>query len=149
MVKLFFYVSFLLIVVSYVYIIFKIRSLDATQHMYKKDKNNTNNNTNNNNINTKNNKEEVKGFKKYKEITYLTLVLGVIYFFLWTPSIIYYTILMVCEKCFPDNWDDSPPEKHIVYVIKFLSYLNAFFSPCVYCFCAKSLIRRLYARDFL
>ena len=140
---------FLFLVVCYVYIIFKIKKVEATQHKYNNNSinngrvthtnntelviapsgsnsNSSNNSSSNNSSNTikktkkKKEQEEVKGFKKYKEITYLTLTLSVIYFLLWTPSIIYYTVLMTCERCFPEDWNDSPPEKHIVYVIKFL-----------------------------
>ena len=72
------------------------------------------------------------GFKSTNDLTYFTIGLLFIYFILWTPSIVYYTLLSLCAHIFPSGWDNSKSEKRIVFVIKLLSYLCGLLSPLFY-----------------
>lgn len=77
---------------------------------------------------------KIKEFHKYKEITTLTCILVIAYTFCWSPSIIYYTTLSVCEKkCFVTNWNNSATEQYVVFMNKYISFLNSVFSPIIYC----------------
>lgn len=119
----------LLIVLCYIYVVYRLKQLENTRSGHS---NTTNGTTGKFGTNTS---EKVKGFKKYKEITQLSMILTSIYFIMWSPSVIYYTLLSVCDqRCFVQNWDNSVAEKHVVYIIKYLSFLNAILSPILYCF---------------
>lgn len=106
----------LMIILCYVYIIHRLRTLNMIQsHEHS---------------------------KKFQHVTHLSIVLISIYCILWTPSIIYYTVLAVCEdSCFPKDWDGSFTEKHTGYIIKYLAFLNSLLSPIIYCYFSPSLSR--------
>lgn len=94
-------------------------------------------------INDNRNMLKVKEFHKYQCVTRLTLFISFAYTLCWSPSIIYYTVLSVCEKCFPDNWDNSVTEKHLVYIIKYLLFINSLLSPLIYTKQLRDLKRHL------
>lgn len=86
-----------------------------------------------------------KDIRKYKEVTLLTFILAITYAVFWTPSTIYYPILDMCKNCFPEDYDDSPLEQHIGFIVKYLAFLDAVAAPLIYCFhhgqFRKSLLR--------
>ena len=146
---------FLLIVLCYVYVVRRIRTLEVTQSSYKTHTEHTPltppTEITKKPTSTEPTQQKLRGFKKYKQITYFTLVLCVVYFVLWTPSVVYYTVLSVCTRtCFPSRWDGSKTEKLIVFVIKYLSYCNALVSPVLYCLRhpeIKTFIRSFFGRS--
>ena len=77
-------------------------------------------------------KSRAGGFKSNTDLTSFTLGLLFIYFLLWTPSVIYYTLLSLYSHVFPVDWDNSPAEKRIVFVLKMLSYVCGLLSPLFY-----------------
>lgn len=96
-------------------------------------------------LTSKDGKTKFKEFKKYKQVTIITIILTLTYSIFWSPSIIYYTVLSVCpNKCFPTAWDNSFTEKHIVFIIKYVSFLNALFSPVIYCFRHPRMKEKMY-----
>lgn len=104
----------LIIIMCYVYIIYRLRRLIVSK--------------------------DVERNKRFNHITYLSIVLISIYCVLWTPTIIYYTILSVCDKtCFPENWDGSFTESHVSFIIKYQAFMNNLLSPIIYCYFAPSL----------
>ena len=78
--------------------------------------------------------QRMQNFNKYKEVSYLTLALALTYGVCWTPSIINYILMSICSTCFPENYEDSKVETIVSYLIKYLAYTNAVFSPLIYCF---------------
>ena len=115
-----------IIILCYMYVIYRLIELNKSQRQRKESTATF--------ISTSG-KIKARELNRYTQATRLTMVLTATYSILWSPSIIYYTILSVCEVgCFVDNWDNSSTEKHIVYIIKYLSFLNSLFSPLVYCF---------------
>lgn len=88
---------------------------------------------------------QVKEIKQYKQVTYVALALCSTYFILCGPSIIYYTILSVCEHQFVANWNDSPTEKIVVFVIKYMFFLTALISPIIYS-CRHPKVKRFFRR---
>ena len=82
----------------YVYIVCKLRALNKTH-------------TTTSNTKVESHKT-MKEYTKHKHVTYLTFILTITYTICWSPSIIYYTMLSVCEhRCFVRNWDYSITEK--------------------------------------
>ena len=77
-------------------------------------------------------KRKTNGFKNNYDLVHFTLGFLFIYFVLWSPSIVYYTMLSFCPHIFPSGWNDSAPEKKIVFIIKMLSYVSGLFSPLFY-----------------
>ena len=122
-----------LIILCYTYVVFRLKRLKFGQPRRL-----------NRGVPCNENMLKVKEFRKYQLVTYLTLVLSVTYTICWSPSIIYYTIFSVCEQtCFVVNWDDSFIEKHVVYIIKYLSFVNSLCSPLIYCFHHPEMQRQL------
>ena len=77
-------------------------------------------------------KNQANGFDSKNGLTYFTFGLLLIYFLLWTPSVVYYTILRLWPDIFPVGWDNSAPEKRIVFVMKLLSYVCGLLSAVLY-----------------
>ena len=126
---------FVIIVVCYIYVMKTINQLKRT-HVRRKESEFP--------LSHKDGEKKLMDFKRHKELTYLTLILSVVYFLLWTPSVVYYTVLSVCEcQCFPTRWKGTTSEKRISFSIKYMSYLNALFSPVVYFFCHKEMRKHL------
>ena len=75
-----------------------------------------------------------KDIQKHKQVTKLTFILTVIYGIFWTPSIIYYPLKEDCKSCFPANYEDSELEQYLGFITKYLAFLDAAAAPMVYCF---------------
>lgn len=117
-----------MIIACYVYVVLRLKKLRPSKGVNKQ----------------KNNTLKVKEFNKFHQVTRLTQVLSATYTFCWSPSIVYYTVLSVCvRKCFPQHWDDSYVEKHLVYIIKYFLFINSLFSPLIYCYHHPELRQRL------
>lgn len=76
--------------------------------------------------------------------TNVTLVIVAAYIFCWGPSLIYYVLQSLCKKsCFHDNfhsdgkkgknYDDTNTKEIVGFVIKFLTLIDGFLSPLIYC----------------
>lgn len=90
-----------------------------------------------------------KELSKYKRLTALTFLITITYGVLWTPSIIYYLLIDVCQSCFPLTFYKSMTEKYLGYTVKYLAFLNAAVTPALYCFFHAEFRRSLWKRTYL
>ena len=125
-------VPYLLVVLCYVYIISKLKQMEIFEEEYG------NKNERFELVNIQG--EKVKLKKKVKEIlsskqlTYIALLVAVIYGVCWVPSIIYYLLWNFCKTCFSANYEESTQETYISYIVKYFAFMNAVATPAIYCF---------------
>ena len=109
------FLPFLVIILSYIYILKKIRihlTIINSSHQ-----------TVAMNIRTQFNKSTV------------TILIVAAYILCWGPSLVYYIFLTICPfKCFPNGFSDSNEKEVIGLVIKLLTLFDGFLTPLIYCF---------------
>ena len=115
---------YILIVIIYTYIIYRLRILSANHSRSGEGLIKQNSTL----------KMRDKDLKRYRQVAYLTFVLTVSYAVFWTPSLIYYPMLSFCKSCFHKGFQDSNLEQHLGFITKYLAFSDAVAAPLIYCF---------------
>jgi len=125
-------IPYCIILACYMYIIYKLQSMDVMRRRYV-----ASSNAKRPTLQERVKKGSIfkqKDLKKYQQVTRLTLILSLLYGVLWSPSVIYYILVETCTTCFAEHWEDSPTEQVVGFIIKYLAFMDAVASPLVYCF---------------
>ena len=87
--------------------------------------------------------------KKHKHIMHLAMILSVAYFLFWSPSVIYFILWSVCpSSCFTSGYKDSEAEMYIGFITKYLAFLDAFAAPLIYCFYHEEFRKLIPCKKF-
>ena len=84
-----------------------------------------------------------------RRIIKLGITLTIAYTILWSPTIIYYTLINICpKKCFKHEYVISKEKEYIEFFLKCLTFLDALVAPILYCLCTAEF-RNSFIRIFM